>query len=275
MLSACSGEVNVLFPLRSRRSILSVVREYLKRIGVENLLLLPDIATLRTLQRKHLLSVPFENLDIHWSRPIVLDEKRFYEKIVTNRRGGFCYELNGLFNTLLRDIGFQTRLVSAKVFNGTEFGPEYDHAAIIVTIDGQEYVADVGFGAFTTEPLRFVLDIEQEDPAGVFVIRKFNDEYFEVAKRVDGAWIPEYIFRATSRELSEFGQMCDFQQYSPDSHFKKGKLCSIMTDSGRKTLSEKSFIVTENGEKNETPVHSDSDFYSLLEREFGIAPARA
>ena len=252
------------------------MQEYLKRMGVENVVPHPDVATLKMLQRKHLLSVPFENLDIHWNRAIVLDEKKFYEKIVLERRGGFCYELNGLFEALLRDIGFQTRLVSARVFNGTEFGPEFDHAAIIATIAGEEYLADVGFGAFTAEPLRFVLDLEQHDLAGAFVIRKFDDEYFEIAKRgTDDQWISEYIFRATGRDLSEFGQMCDFQQYSPDSHFKKGKLCSIMTEAGRKTLTEKSFIVTENGQKKEAAVNSDSDFYNLLEREFGIAAARA
>jgi N-hydroxyarylamine O-acetyltransferase len=251
------------------------VQEYLKRIGVENVALHPDAATLKMLQRMHLLRVPFENLDIHWSRPIVLSEKKFYEKIVQAKRGGFCYELNGLFNSLLRDIGFQTRLVSAKVYNGTEFGPEYDHAAILVTIDGDEYLTDVGFGAFSAEPLRFVPDVEQHDAAGDFVVRKFDDEYFEVAKRVDDTSIPEYIFCETARDLSEFKEMCDFQQYSPESHFKKGKLCSIMTVSGRKTLTEKSFIVTERGMKDEIPVNSDAEFYTLLEREFGIAPARA
>jgi N-hydroxyarylamine O-acetyltransferase len=251
------------------------VQEYLKRIGVENVVLHPDVATLKMLQRQHLLSVPFENLDIHWTRPIVLDEKRFYEKIVSDRRGGFCYELNGLFNTLLRSIGFQTRLISARVFNGKEFGPEFDHAATIVTIDGEEFLADVGFGTFLAEPLQYVLDVEQIDPAGDFLIRKYGEEYFEVAKRVDDAWVSEYIFQDIARQLSEFAEMCDFQQYSPDSHFKKGKLCSIMTETGRKTLSEKTFIVTENGRKNETPVNSDSEFYDLLEREFHIAPARA
>ena len=251
------------------------MHEYLERIGVENLALHPDLATLILLQRKQLLSVPFENLDIHWKRPIVLDEERFYKKIVSNRRGGFCYELNGLFNVLLDSLGFQTRLISARVFNGEEFGPEFDHAAIIVTIDRKEYLADVGFGTFSTEPLQFEVDDEQNDPAGVFVIRRFDDEYFEVARQTDGTWIPEYIFRDIARELFEFEEMCDFQQYSPDSHFRKGMLCSIMTETGRKTLSEKSFIVTESGRKTETPVDSETEFYSLLEREFSIAPAQA
>ena len=82
------------------------------------------------------------------------------------------------------------------------------------------------------------------------------------------------MFSRIAHELSEFEEMCDFQQYSPDSHFTKGKLCSIMTEDGRKTLTDKNFIVTTNGQKNESPVDSDAEFYDLLEREFGIAPAR-
>lgn len=249
------------------------MKEYIDRIGLTGLEPTPDLPTLKLLQRAHLVHVPFENLDIHWKRPIVLDTEKFFRKIVTERRGGFCYELNGLFNELLKWIGFETRLVSARVFNGTEHGPEFDHAAIIVRIGGDEHLADVGFGAFTAEPLRFIPGEKQGDVNGVFVIRKFNDEYLEVAKLEDGNWRSEYIFRDVSRQLPEFSEMCDFQQYSPDSHFRKGKLCSIMTANGRKTLTEKSFIVTAGTEKSETPVADESQFYNLLMREFGIAPS--
>src|SRR5215470_12755794 len=135
---------------------------YLSRIGVGSTDLPADETTLRLLQRQHLLSVPFENLDIHWKRPIVLDTNRFYQKIVEEKRGGFCYELNGLFNELLVDLGYKTRLVSARVFDvgKGEFGPEFDHMIVIVTIGGQEYIADVGFGDFSAEPL--LLDVEKE-----------------------------------------------------------------------------------------------------------------
>lgn len=248
------------------------VSEYLSRIAADRTELSPSVETLRILQRAHLLAVPFENLDIHWEHPIVLDAESFYNKIIARRRGGFCYELNGLFNELLRELGFETRLVSARVFNGREHGPEYDHAAIIVTIDGEEYLTDVGFGSFTAEPLRFDLDVEQHDPTGVFSLRKREDGYFEVSKREDGSWRSEYLFKDDARDLSEFTDMCNFQQHSPDSHFRKGKLCSIMTDGGRKTLTEKSFIVTSaGGAKTETPIISDRDFYDKLKREFGIS----
>lgn len=244
---------------------------YLKRIAVDDADLEPNFSTLRSLHRGHLLNVPFENLDIHWKNPIVLNTEKFFEKIVSNRRGGFCYELNGLFNELLTDIGFATRLISARVFNGTTHGPEFDHAAIIVTIDGDEYLADVGFGSFTAEPLRFTLDVEQRDPVGTFVIRRREDGYHEVMKREDGVWRSEYIFLDIGRDLSEFSEKCEYQQYSPESHFTKGKLCSIMTASGRKTLTDKNFIVTREGVKDESPITSDEEFYETLGREFGIA----
>ena len=86
--------------------------------------------------------------------------------------------------------------------------------------------------------------------AGVFVIRQFDDDYLEVAKREGDGWKSEYIFKDIARELSEFAEMCDFQQYSPDSHFTKGKVCSILTENGRKTLTDRKFIVTLDGEKD-------------------------
>src|SRR3954469_23511622 len=147
------------------------VEKYLARIGMDGIGVVPGISWLKLLQRQHLLNVPFENLDIHWKRPIILDVNEFNKKIVTENRGGFCYELNGLFNELLRELGFETRLLSARVagLDGT-VSPEFDHAAILVIIGEMQYLADAGFGAFTAEPLQIVPDIEQTDAAGTFVI---------------------------------------------------------------------------------------------------------
>lgn len=246
------------------------VDRYLQRIGFEHASLSVDAESLRLLQLSHLLAVPFENLDIHWKRPIKLDLDAFFRKVVEERRGGFCYELNGLFDELLRSLGFSTRLISARVFNGTSHGPEYDHAAIIVTIGGEEYLADVGFGDFSAGPLRFVLDEEQADKNGTFIIRPFEQGYLEVAKRSDEGWKSEYIFKDQPREFLEFAEMCDFQQYSPESHFTKGMLCSIMTETGRKTLTDSKFIVTSKREKVDRDIKDEEEFYLLLSDEFGI-----
>ena len=247
------------------------MNKYLDRITVGQTGLAADLPTLKTLQRQHLLNVPFENLDIHWKRPIVLDTERFYAKIVGEKRGGFCYELNGLFIQLLRHVGFRTRLVSARVFGGEKcFGPEFDHAAIIVTIGELEYLADVGFGDFTFEPLRIVADIEQQDREGVFGIRRSDEGYLEVVKRTVGGWAPQYVFSPLGRDLSEFAERCDFQQYSPDSHFSKGRVCSLITESGRKTLTDTKFIVASKVEKTDAAVESQEDFDRTLALEFNI-----
>ncbi len=251
-------------------------QDYLRRIGLGDWTPAVDHAGLALLQKSHQERVPFENLDIYWKVPIAIDSERFFTKIVENGRGGFCYELNGLFNELLQALGFETRLISARVANGDGHGPEFDHAAIVVRLGDDELLTDVGFGSFTAEPLRYVLDKEQNDRNGTFMIRRFADDQLEVVQQVESEWKSQYIFTDTPRELSEFARMCEFQQTSPDSHFTKGAMCSIMTSDGRKTLTDKKFIVTSAGEKSETNIESAADFERILLAEFGISsPAAA
>ncbi len=246
-------------------------QRYLERIGLGDADLAADQGSLRLLQRSHLLSIPFENLDIHWKRPIVLEIDRFFDKIVSRKRGGFCYELNGAFNVLLLSLGFQTRIVSARVYGEERgFGPEFDHAAIIVTIGEIEYLADVGFGDFIAEPLRIVPDTEQPDREGIFVLRRGDPGTLVVEKLTDETPEPQYSFSLLGHDLSKFNEMCDFQQYSPESHFTRGKVCSIMTGTGRKTLTDSRFIVTTHGERSVTDVDSEELFDRLLNDEFGI-----
>ena len=244
--------------------------KYLRRIGIEKTEIKPTAENLRLLQRQHLLHVPFENLDIHWNRPILLGSDKFYNKIIGEKRGGFCYELNGLFNELLKEIGYKTKIISARVFNGKDFGEEYDHLAILMEIGDEEFLTDVGFGNFTAEPLRFVLDEEQEDPNGAYKIIKRDDEYFEVVEKKGESWESEYIFKDSERDLQEFSEMSEFHQTSPESHFTRGKLCTLMTENGRKTLTDRKFIKTESGEKTETEISSEEGFNEILEREFNI-----
>jgi N-hydroxyarylamine O-acetyltransferase len=248
-------------------------KSYFDRIGVEKTGVAADLESLKLLQRQHLLTVPFENLDIHWKRPIILEGKHFYDKIIGEKRGGFCYELNGLFYELLAEIGFQSKIISARVANGNgDFGAEYDHLAIITQIGNEEYLVDVGFGSFIAEPLKFVLDVEQSDDNGIFLIRKYDDEYFEVVKKDGDDWQSEYIFTPLKRDLNEFAEMCRFHQTSPESHFTRDKVCSLMTLDGRKTLTDEKFIETVNGQKKEIAVNSDEQFNRILASEFYIKP---
>ncbi len=246
-------------------------KSYFDRIEIRKTEIAADLENLKLLQRQHLLTVPFENLDIHWKRPIVLNDKCFYDKIIVEKRGGFCYELNGLFYELLAEIGFQSKIISAKVSKGNgDFGAEYDHLAIITQIENDEYLVDVGFGDFIAEPLKFVLDVEQTDDNGVFLIRKFDENYFEVVKKDGDLWKSECIFTPLKRDLEEFTEMCRFHQTSPESHFTRGKVCSLMTTGGRKTLTDGKFVETINKQKKEIAVNSDEQFNQILADEFFI-----
>src|SRR5215470_13270146 len=152
------------------------VAAYLDRIGAGRPEVI-DAAALRVLHRAHLLTVPFENLSIHLSEPISLDEDDLLDKIVTRRRGGFCYELNGAFALLLLALGAQVARVAARVYGDGGLSPPFDHLALVGRLaDGSgPWLADVGFGSQSTYPLRYDSRKEQDDPAGRFSLAGAGD----------------------------------------------------------------------------------------------------
>ncbi|MEP2058808.1 MAG: arylamine N-acetyltransferase [Maribacter litoralis] len=145
------------------------VQAYLNRIDFDDTIALHKNVLFK-LQRKHLLNIPFENLDIHYNRKIKLSVPDIYQKIVKERRVGFCYELNGLFHSLLKQIGFDAKLISARVhIKDDDYSPEYDHLAIIVNLENKQFLVDVGFGKFSLEPLK--LEMNQTIP---ITLESFN-----------------------------------------------------------------------------------------------------
>ncbi len=142
-------------------------RAYLRRIGVTDPVP-SDVQGLFLLHRAHQMTVPFENLSIHLSEQISLAEADLVAKVVTARRGGFCYELNGLFALLLEALGAEVTRVAARVYGDGGLGPPFDHLALVVRpADGSgPWLADVGFGSHAVYPLRLDERAEQDDPAG-------------------------------------------------------------------------------------------------------------
>ncbi len=107
---------------------------YLARIGARRPET-PDLPSLRELMRAHLATVPFENLSIHLGEVIELSDRALLGKIVDRRRGGFCYELNGAFAWLLRELGYRVTMLGARVYGGMRLGPPYDHMTLVVDLD--------------------------------------------------------------------------------------------------------------------------------------------
>jgi len=230
----------------------------------------PTADTLRRIHHAHMLAVPFENLDISLGRKIVLDEDAILHKIVERRRGGFCYELNGAFATLLRTLGFHVTLLSARVAraDGGE-SPEFDHLALRVDL-GVAWLADVGFGDSFVEPLRLEAGADQTDPAGTFRLVQDHDRWYMQRAEPDGNWRPQYSFSLQAHRFDEFAGMCHYHQTSPESHFTQNRICSQATSQGRITLSEMKLIVTKKGQREERRLSSEDERITVLWEKFGI-----
>lgn len=249
------------------------VKTYLERINYRGSLD-PSAETLRALQVAHLSAVPFENLSIHAGQRIILDDHALFDKIVERRRGGFCYELNGLFAALLRGLGFQVDMLSAGVAHAEGgFGAYFDHMTLMVTL-AERWLADVGFGDSFREPL--LLDHREEQVQGERAYQIVLDDAGLILKqRINGGeWANQYRFDLQPYTYSDYVERCHYQQTSPQSHFTKGRICTLATAEGRITLSEMRLITTtRSGERQERQIADEDEYARLLREEFGIVEA--
>jgi N-hydroxyarylamine O-acetyltransferase len=243
------------------------VRDYLDRIhaNVEpDSSFQPTLEVLSYLHERHLCAAPFENLDIHFGVPIVVDQTKILEKIVTRNRGGFCYELNGAFAWLLTELGYDVTLLSAAVARADGgFGIAFDHMALRVDIEGAPWLADVGFGDSFVHPIP--------------LIEKASDDYH--LDRDGEHWTlkhestPKYRFTLTPRRLSDFEEACHYQQTSPESTFTQRVVTTRLTPEGRVTLTRERLILHgphDGGGRVETKIDHDAEWRRALAEHFDI-----
>ncbi|MER5573387.1 arylamine N-acetyltransferase family protein [Streptomyces massasporeus] len=259
------------------------VDAYLRRLGAEHPAW-PTVDALRELHLRHLRTVPFENLSIHLGEEIVLEEKRLLDKVVGARRGGFCYELNGSFGALLAALGYDVALLAARVY-GEEgrLGIPYDHLALRVrTVDGGDWLADVGFGAHSHLPLAFGDRGEQKDPGGTFRIVEAGPDAAGVRGghgTVEAADLDvfrdgraQYRLETRPRVLGDFVAGVWWHSTSSVSHFTRSLVCSRVTEEGgRITLSGRRLTVTAaDGTREERELEADEEILGVYRERFGI-----
>jgi N-hydroxyarylamine O-acetyltransferase len=244
---------------------------YLRRIGVTPPVT-ADAAAVSLLHQAHQRAVPFENLSIHLAEPISLEPGDLVSKIVRRQRGGFCYELNGLFALLLETLGAGVTRVAARVYGDSGLGPPFDHLALIVRpADGTgPWLADVGFGSHSDYPLLLDDRGEQDDPAGRFRLADAPDGDVDVLK--DGR--PQYRFERRERVLADFVPTCWWQQTSPQSHFTAGTICSRLTPEGRVSISDRTLIQTSGSLRTEQHLADDNALLAAYREHFGITLSR-
>lgn len=256
------------------------VKAYLTRIGFSGQVE-PSLDVLRSLHTCHLMSVPFEGLTNHSGGRVQIDIPLLYDKIVNQRRGGFCLENNGLFSWLLGKVGFRVTLLSAQYRNKSHgfYGPPYDHLTLMVSLDGQRWLCDVGVGVpGFYSPLSLDTSGPQEQGHRVYRIRQSAEMlFFELKHRgVDEDWAEVYKFTLEPRRLEDFAEMCQYHQSSPHSIFVCKSLCTILKPGGRVTLigrklTSVTFPEEPDGEvKTTTREIKDEELPGILAEEFGI-----
>jgi len=249
------------------------IRSYVERIGFD-IPFRADMESLFALHRKHLLAVPFENLDIHNGRTIQLDDQSLWDKIIVRRRGGFCYELNGMFAWLLKQIGFEVTYLNGRVYKDEgKRGRDFGHLTLLVGIPNGEtnWLVDVGFGDSFFEPLRFGYNGEQTQGLCTFRIETVDDGFDLWRHDSDGDPTRQYFFDLQARSFpTDYEDGCKYHQTSPKSSFTHGPVISLATLDGRITLDSKFLTVTAKGNRTKRNLKSETEFQDLLKEYFGI-----
>lgn len=188
-----------------------------------------SLTTLRNLHRAHLLAIPYENLDIHLGVPLTLDPDRMFTKLIDEGRGGWCYEMNGVFARVLHTLGFDVRCVSGAVGRAQRgWRAEGNHLVLIVTLD-RRWIADVGFGDGFFAPLP--LEPGAYTQAG-FRYRVSRDGPRWRVDNHPGDGADGFDFTQTARTLDAFATQCRELQTSPDSNFVRTIVCGRFTREG-------------------------------------------
>jgi N-hydroxyarylamine O-acetyltransferase len=249
------------------------IESYLSRLGYASQPSV-DFETLQNLHLSHLRTVPFENLDIHANREIAPNLESLYTKIVSQRRGGICYELNGLFAWLLGSLGFDVTMLAANVYAGDNgWTPDFDHMALAVRIDEKCYLADVGFGDSFLVPLDLTSSELQNGGRSAYRI-SLSDGFYTLSKAADTApdllLQPSFRFRMTPHAIEDFSERWRFHQSSPDSHFRRKIVCSRADAEGRLTLSGSELIISRADKRTVAELETSERVKIALYEHFGI-----
>jgi len=243
--------------------------KYLERIGLRSIADVSDDA-LADLHKKHVFEIPFENLDVHFGQLFDLMIERIYQKVVCNGRGGFCYELNLLFNWLLNELGYSSRIVSCRIFNEQgERGPEYDHMAVYVDT-GRKFLLDVGFGDLFVIPLE-ITNGAQSDGRNFFRIDPWEGNDYVLSMSADGVvYAKRYTFNLDNIKATDFDVICLDKQTNPNSYFVKNVICTKPTTKGRVTIFNDKLIERNGDLKIETSIPGSDALRWCLKNNFGI-----
>ncbi len=230
-----------------------------------------DYNLLKTLQFAHVTNIAYENLDIMQGIPLSVEPEKLFHKIVEHSRGGYCFELNGLFGWLLSELGFKTKDCMARYLRGESDIPMRRHRVIITETPEGRILCDVGVGDRAARyPLKLIEGLVQE---------QFNEAYrflFEpffgwvLYDYYKGEWQRMFAFTEEEQLNIDYIMPSYYCENHPDSIFRAGNMVSLKTPTGRKTISGMQYRVFDGDTVNVTEINDNNMLKSILSKNFGI-----
>ena len=254
--------------------------DYLKRIHL-NAPVEADVAGLEALQRAHRLAIPFENLDVMLGRPIAIDSDAVFAKLVTARRGGYCFEHNRLFLDALAAVGFAAQPQLARVWLAAETTPPLTHAISIVTLDGVEWIADAGFGGSYTPPMPLIDGAEATAPDGArFRLTREGEQGWMLWRAGDSATTDgrgggvgfqrQYSFVPGAAYDADLAMGNLWAATAPGSRFRTTSVVSIVLPRGFASLTDRAYRRRAGSEDAQTEITDPRVYRLRLSMMFGI-----
>ena len=263
---------------------------YLARIGLAPSAPAPDAAGLARLQAAHRRAIAFENLDIRLGRPIRIDSDSVFDKLVTRRRGGYCFEQNRLFSDMLELLGLPNRPLLARVWLGVAPGivPPRTHVLLLTELDGAPWIADAGFGGSFVPPMPLVDGAQAHTPDGAaHRLRKVGEsgdltgmwllERAGPPATTDGRgaphgdWQPQYSFDLAPVAPVDLEQGNHWTSTRPATRFTDVHIVSIVLADGFATLSEGEFSIHRAGTGERRSIADAAAYARILADRFGLA----
>jgi N-hydroxyarylamine O-acetyltransferase len=244
---------------------------YLRRIGYDGELQ-PTKRVLDLLHLAHVTHIPFENLDVMLKRPIRLDIGSLQEKLVTADRGGYCFEQNGLFAAVLREIGFQVTNLAARVHYRVTHTRPRTHRVSLVTVDSARFLADVGFGAaglFVPVPV----DGNQLSRQYAWSYRIVEREELRFLQTVqDGDWTDLYSFSLEPQVAADYEMANYFVSTHPDSQFVRALTIQRATPEARHTLRGTEYTLDQGRQVTRRALEDIHDLEAFIAETFSVTP---
>ncbi|NYT40513.1 arylamine N-acetyltransferase [Sphingomonas sp. R-74633] len=234
----------------------------------------PDHAALAVLIRTHLASFPFENLDVQLGRPVSIDPDAIFDKLVTRGRGGWCFEQNGLFGRVLEALGYEVRRISAGVMRQVQGEMAMgNHLALLVTLEEQPWLVDVGFGGILTGPLPLAVGDEAHAPyrCGLREV----EGYWRFEERYADGDPFSYDFTTGPADEALFAQRCGDLQTRPESPFVQNLV--VQQRRGDRHINLRGRVLVERGPEGETRelLQNAEALVERLDQRFGLAVPEA